>query len=1030
MRGGFFVAIASDRLTISVWSLLAGLAFLADADGAEKLKYNRDIRPILSDKCFQCHGPDAVKRQADLRLDDSKSALDHRDGKPAIIPGDSAHSRLYQRIVTSDPDERMPPSETGISLKPAEIALLKRWIDEGAEFERHWAFIPPQATSVPTLDTANPASVVDAFVLDRLRREGLSPSPMADRTTLIRRATFDVIGLPPTLAEIDDFLADDAPDAFERLLDRLFASPRYGERMAMPWMQAARYSDTNGYQTDGPRTMWRWRDWVIDAFNRNLPFDQFTIEQLAGDLLPNPDLDQLIATGFNRNHRGNAEGGIIPEEFLVEYIVDRVETTSTVWLGLTLGCCRCHDHKYDPVSQREFYRLFALFNQVPELGKTLRNENSPPLIKAPTRDQQRKLAVLEEIVQQKQDAWESLQARVEEAQRTWEQALPAEDRTEGTVARLLDYRWQGEESQFDGARVDVIGDEANVGETDQFAFAAWVNVKDRAPRTIFARMEPDLAYKGYELRVVDGKLQLIFSGRILDDLIRVETKEPVLAEGRHHVLVAYDATKLATGVAMYVDGEPVPVNIVADLLSNPFKAKDGKFTIGGGGTSQPFLGEISDVRLYRGILTADEIAAISVAEPIDRLVAIPVAERTKTQAAKLREYFLTHRAPPEIQAARSDWHAAIAARRDFLESVPTTMVMRDVPGLRETHILIRGEYNRPGDVVGPGAPNCLPPFGGNNRLDFARWLVSPEHPLTSRVTVNRLWAQIFGTGLVKTTEDFGAQGEQPSHPELLDWLAVEFVRLGWDMKRIQRRMLESAAYRQSARVSSALQARDPDNRLLARGPRFRLSAEMIRDAALSAAGLLVEEIGGPSVKPYQPPGLWEELSSDVTGSFSAYVPDQGAGLYRRGLYTFWKRTVSPPMMTVLDAPTRDMCRVNVVRTNTPLQALNLMNDVTYVEASRVLAERMMLEGGSQPESRIAWAFRTATAREPDGDELHLLAQGFSKRLAAYRERPELAEALLTCGAAPIRNDLDRVELAAYATVGSVLLNLDEFVTRE
>jgi hypothetical protein len=356
--------------------------------------------------------------------------------------------------------------------------------------------------------------------------------------------------------------------------------------------------------------------------------------------------------------------------------------------------------------------------------------------------------------------------------------------------------------------------------------------------------------------------------------------------------------------------------------------------------------------------------------------------------------------------------------------------MQDVPGLRETHVLIRGEYNRPGEAVGPGAPNCLPPFRGDNRLEFARWLVAPEHPLTSRVTVNRLWAQVFGTGLVKTTEDFGAQGEQPSHPELLDWLAVEFVRLGWDVKRIQRRMLESAAYRQSARVSSALQARDPENRLLARGPRFRLSAEMIRDAALSAAGVLVEEIGGPSVKPYQPPGLWEELSSDVTGSFSAYVPDQGAGLYRRGLYTFWKRTVSPPMMTVLDAPTRDMCRVNVIRTNTPLQALNLMNDVTYVEAARLLAERMIREGGSQPESRIAWAFRTVTAREPDADELRVLATGFAKRHAYYRERPEQAEALLTSGAAPVGEGLDRIELAAYATVGTVLLNLDEFVTRE
>ncbi|MFO0919964.1 MAG: DUF1553 domain-containing protein [Planctomycetaceae bacterium] len=1014
----------------AVW-LLISLVSVSEASDAAIVRYRRDVRPILSDKCFQCHGPDAAKRQADLRLDDPKSAFDHRDGKPAIVAGDAARSRLYQRLVTNDPSERMPPADTGLTLSTEEIATLNRWINDGAEYEPHWAFIAPRKSPMSFPTDRGSYNLVDDYLRDRLVREELSSSPPADRTTVIRRATFDVTGLPPTLMEVDDFLAADAPDAYERLLDRLLASPRYGERMAMPWMQAARYADTNGYQTDGPRVMWRWRDWVIDAYNRNLPFDQFTIEQLAGDLLPQPNLDQLIATGFNRNHRGNAEGGIIPEEYLVEYVVDRVETTSTVWLGLTLGCCRCHDHKYDPVSQREFYGLFALFNQVPELGKTLRNENSPPLIKAPTRDQQHQLARLEDEVGRARAAWEAAQPMVTEAQRAWERRLPEDDRADGTVTRLLEFRQTfAEHAKFDGTRVVDLGNVGDVGETDRFVFSAWVEVDDPQPQTILARMEPELAYKGYELRTLDGKLQLILSGRILDDLIRVETRDAVLADGRHHVLVTYDASKLSTGIAMFIDGRPAAVRVLADLLSNPFKSKDGKFQIGGGGTSEKFRGVLDDIRVYRGQLTPDELLAVSVAKPIDELALIPVARRTTAELAKLQEYFLTQRAAEEFKSLRSAWLAALAARQQFLEAVPTTMIMRDQPGLRETHLLLRGEYNRPGDIVTPGTPACLPNDEGTNRLDLARWLVSPEHPLTARVTVNRLWAQYFGTGLVKTTEDFGAQGELPSHPELLDWLALEFVRLGWDVKQFQRKILASAAYQQSARVSPELLARDPDNRLLARGPRFRLTAEMLRDAALSVAGLLVEELGGPSVKPYQPPGLWEELSSDVTGSFSNYVPDQGAGLYRRGLYTFWKRTVSPPMMTLLDAPTRDMCRVNTLRTNTPLQALNLMNDVTYLEAARIFAEQMLREGGSQPASRIEWAFRTATARRPTGDELVVLTKGLDRRWRAYREQPALAAELLQQGAAPAGADLDPVELAAYTSVAAVLLNLDEFVTRE
>jgi len=465
-------------------------------------------------------------------------------------------------------------------------------------------------------------------------------------------------------------------------------------------------------------------------------------------------------------------------------------------------------------------------------------------------------------------------------------------------------------------------------------------------------------------------------------------------------------------------------------LSNPFTSPTAKFTIGGGGYVAPFIGEISDIRLYKGVLTDDEIAAIAAAKPLDQLAAIPVAQRTKAETAKLREYFLTHRAAPELQTVRENWHAAMSAQGEYLEAVPTTMIMRDVPNLRETHLLVRGEYNKPGEVVQATAPGCLPKFEGDNRLDFARWLTSPAHPLTSRVAVNRLWGQSFGVGLVKTTEDFGAQGELPSHPELLDWLAVEFVRLGWDVKHLQRKLLESAAYRQAAVISPELLARDPDNRLLARGPRFRLPAEMIRDSALAAAGLLVEDLGGPSVKPYQPAGLWEEISSDLTGSFTNYVQDEGAGLYRRGLYTYWKRTVSPPMMTVLDSPTRDICRVATTRTNTPLQALNMMNDVTYLEAARVLAERMIAEGGSQPESRIAFGFQATLAREPSAEELSVLVHGYQQRREFFATHAEEAAQLLSQGATKSSSAFDPTELAALTTVAAVLFNLDEFVTRE
>ena len=735
----------------------------APPSSPDRVVFNRDVRPILSDTCFKCHGPDAAKREGKLGLATREAAIAPRDhALSAIVPGKPLDSEAYRRLISDDPNKRMPPPDSGMALTPAQINTLKRWIEQGAEYQSHWSFMPPATPPLPDVsDVSWCRNPIDRFVLARLDHEKLKPSPEAARETLIRRVALDVTGLPPTPAEVDAFVADASPDAYEKVVDRMLASPRYGERMAQHWLDAARYADTAGYQADWERSMWPWRDWVVRAFNANVPFDRFTVEQLAGDMLPDATLDQRLATGFNRNHRINDEGGIIPEEYAVEYVVDRVETTAAVWLGLTAGCARCHDHKYDPLSQREFYRLFAYFNNVPEVGQDGRKGYAEPHIVVPT----------------------------------------------------------------------------------------------------------------------------------------------------------------------------------------------------------PGFG------------------------------------------------------PPQ--------------------GTPV-MVMREMATPRDTYLLKRGLYDQPdeSEKLSPGIPAALLTSASsqkhpNNRLELARWLVAPENPLTARVTVNRFWQQLFGTGLIKTSEDFGAQGEFPSHPELLDWLATEFVRIGWDVKAFHKLVLTSATYRQSSRLTPELRERDPENRLLARGSRYRLDSHAVRDNALAVSGLLVEKPGGPPVKPYQPPGLWEELSfGNGKTTIDKYVQDTGDKLYRRTLYTFWKRTVPPPALAIFDAAGRETCTVRLGRTNTPLQALNLLNDVTYVEAARKLAERMMREGGSTPTERLTYGFRLATSRRPSPREVASLLRGFEQYSSTYRSERAAAEALLAVGESPRDATLAAAELAAYTASANVLLNLDETITRE
>jgi hypothetical protein len=949
---------------------------------AQPVEFNRDIRPILSDRCFTCHGPDAANRKTKLRFDlEGGFRIALANGRFPIVPGDPDQSEMVRRIASENAAVRMPPAYAGKEkLKPGEIDLIRRWIAQGAHWQPFWSLIPPQRPAVPSVQqrdwSRNP---IDAFILNRLEREGLHPSPQADPATLIRRVTLDLTGVAPTLSEVDAFLADPSPAAYEKVVDRLLRSPRYGERMAFRWMENARYGDTNGYQTDGPREMWRWRDWVVAAFNRNLPFNQFTIEQLAGDLLPNPTLDQLIATGFNRNHRTNGEGGIIPEEYRVEYVADRAQTTSIVWMGLTIGCARCHDHKYDPIAQKDFYRLFAFFNQIPnEQGFAWNYGNEDPRVKAPLPEQAQHLAGLDRQIAERR----SLGVR------------PAPK----SIQDSLVYHHAGPE-HFDGARViESDGKAADFDYMQPFTYAAWI--RSESPKgTIVSHVEDYFEGMGHALYLIDGKLRLHIHRRFTDLGIRVETATPIALNQWQHVLVTYDGDRKAAGVRIYLNGQPQPLQILFDQNNEPIHHPKTPLRIGAGGGLH-FVGDIRDVRIYSRALTAEEAAILPDPESAAQIAATP--EQRELAALE-------------------------AERQQFYRGIPTVMVMADGAN-RETFLLKRGAYDSPGEKVTGGVPEVLrqlPPDWPNNRLGLARWLVDRTNPLTARVTVNRLWQTFFGVGIVKTVDDFGSQGEWPVHPELLDWLAVEFMDSGWDVKALIKTMVSSATYRQSSKTTPELLQKDPDNRLLARAPRYRLGPEMIRDQALAASGLLVEKLGGPSVKPYQPPGLWQELASG-----GGYKADTGEGLYRRSLYTYWKRTVAPPFMVNFDSPNREQCTVSENRTNSPLQALDLMNDVAFLEASRKLAERIMVEGGTSKQQRAAYGYRLLLARAPNPAQLAVLLKMLDNLESTYRRDPAAAAQFLKQGDSPIRPNFDVSELAAYTGLASLLLNLDETITKQ
>ncbi|MFN7924882.1 MAG: DUF1553 domain-containing protein [Bryobacteraceae bacterium] len=1033
------------------------LAFPVACALAASVDFNREIRPILSDRCFTCHGPDTNNRMAGLRLDTEEGAKrDLGKGRFAIVPGDLAKSLAYQRVITTEKAKRMPPAHLGAALSEREAGLLRRWIEEGAQWQKHWSLLPPQRLAVPKV--SNPAWVrnpIDAFILARLDREGLKPSPEADKATLLRRVSIDLTGIPPTPAEVAAFVNDSTPDAYEHVVDRLLRSPRYGERMAARWLDAARYADTNGYQTDAERFMWRWRDWVIEAFNKNMPFDQFTIEQLAGDLLPNPTLDQLIATGFNRNHRGNGEGGSIPAEFLVEYHVDRVDTTSTVWMGLTLGCSRCHDHKYDPFTQKEFYSLIAFFNNLNEKGKVFKYGNSPPMIPAPTRDQQTDLAAIEQQLRDATAAFDQTAAERKKLQSKWEKELASSKSAQDWYPRrelMLHFPLAGAPAgrdrsgkemaasakdgdiafapgargaTFDGKGYVDAGNHAPFGFYSKFSLTAWI--KPESPDgAIVTRAIDQEEQGGWGLYLKGGKVQLNLVQRWLDDCLRVESVDTLEMNRGYHVAVSYDATRIADGIKLYIDGKPAKLKYIVDDLNQSFQVKEPVRI--GAGNGFRFRGLIGDVRIYNDVISPTEASMLATTDSLNAIAKIPAARRSAGQAAKLEGAFLESGAPAGVREAWQKQAELQKKRQNFLDNLPTVMVMKDEPQIRDTFLLQRGVYDRPGARVTRGVPAALPQIPADlpmNRLGLAKWLVSAEHPLTARVTVNRYWQMMFGAGIVKTVEDFGSQGEWPVHPELLDWLAVEFREKGWDVKGIVKTIVMSNTYRQRSSTTPELVQKDPDNRLLAHGPRYRLPAEVVRDQALAVSGLLVEHLGGPSVKPYQPAGLWKELAGG-----NDYQRDHGDKLYRRSLYTFWKRASPPPGMMTFDSAGREACTVRENRTNTPLQALTLMNDETYLEAARKLAERMIHDGGAAPESRLAYGFQLATSRKPKEREQAVLLTSFHNYRDRYKTDPAKAAKFLAQGESPMDKSIDTADLAAYSTVASLILNLDEVVTKE
>jgi len=1001
---------------------------------AQTIDYNRDIRPILSNHCYACHGPDEGQRKAKLRLDRKEDAFaETKSGVLPLVAGDPKRSELFQRIAHTS-DGAMPPAKFGKPLSVQQIALIQKWIEQGAKWDGHWSYQSLKPLNVPMTKQGNP---IDGFVRSRLEKEGLKASPIADRETLIRRLSFDLIGLPPTPTEIDAFVNDLSSNAYEKVVERLLRSPNFGERWATHWLDLARYADTNGYHIDNHRDMWKWREWVIQAFNENKPFDQFTIEQLAGDLLPNATIEQKIASGFNRNVMVNFEGGADPNEYMTKYIVDRVNTTATVWLGTTFGCAECHDHKYDPFTQRDFYRFYAFFNNIPERGLDGQKDNPVPFLRFESEEQKRKLQEFTKRLADLNAKIESESARVQIDESPtpvpngptdfiWvDDAIPTGAKGTGNEG---DSSWKFVTTQFNTGKVSTV--RTATGLSQQLFTDAKPGLKLGAGDKLFAYVYLDPANPpkeimlqfndgSWEHRAVWGENKIEWG---VDNSPSRRQMGPLPALGKWTRLevdieaVGFKAGSQINGIAFTQFDGTVYWDTAGVKTQTP--QNDGNFD------------SFNVWEAYEKSNTASKLP-----NDIKAIIKLEPTKRTAQQSSQLKKHFVQ----TAYTKSRGIFAPLIAERQRLMQeeatvraSSPQVMVMEEMPQPRETYMLIRGDFQKKGEKVTPGTPLSLPPLAANvksDRLALARWLVQRDHPLTARVTVNRFWEQLFGVGIVKTSDDFGMQGEWPSHPELLDWLAHEFIESGWDMKALLRTIVMSDTYQQSAKVLPDVLARDPENRLLTRGPRFRLPAEMIRDNALAVSGLLDRRIGGPSVRPYQPAGLWEAIAFGGGFSSQTYEPSKGSDLYRRGLYVYWKRSLPHPSLTTFDAPNREVCADRRPRTNTPLQALVLMNDPIYVEASRNLAQRLIREGGKSPTEKITYAFRLLTARTPRLEELAIVTKLYEQQLVRFQQNPDGAKKLVSVGESPRPDDIDVIELAAWTTIANALMSLDETISR-
>jgi hypothetical protein len=1050
-------------------SLLTLLVTLSSLRADDAIQYNRDVRPILAENCFPCHGPDSAARKAKLRLDQRDEAVKAE----AIAPGSPKQSGLIERIFADEPAKLMPPPKSQKKLTLAQKETLRRWIAAGAEYQPHWSYIPPRRSPLPAVKNEGwVRTPLDRFILAELEKRGLDPAPEADRHALARRVSLDLTGLPPSPAEVEAFVKDTAPDAYERYVDRLLQSPHWGEHRGRYWLDEARYADTNGIHFDNYRENWAYRDWVIRAFNANMPFDRFTVEQLAGDLLPNRTLDQVVASGFNRCNITTNEGGVIPEEYLVLYDRDRTETTAQVWLGLTANCTVCHDHKFDPLTQKEFYEMAAFFNNTTQAAMDGNVKDTPPVVVVPrAEDRQRWDALskdLEDVRQQSEtarkaarpdfDQWltdvkpgplyaaiphEGLQCQAFLGEGAGSTVTVLSNGQLRPVVLAKPPAWLPghlSDQAFKSQPQPVLAiDEAGDFDKDQaFSYGAWVRLpRNGLTGSLLARMDDQHDHRGWDLLVEGGRLGAHLVHRWPDnaDWIKVLLNDPLKPGEWHHVFATYDGSGKAAGLRLYVDGVLQDRRTVAaDNLKNPIRTTVPLKVAQRHSSSRLDEVGIQDVRLYGRALSADEVARLAGNSRMAWLASRPAEKRSPKEVDELFAWWLPEHAPAyqaliKKQGELRQEEAALKARGTVAH------VMQEKPQESMAYVLFRGEYDKRRDPVKPGTPHALPPMPADlprNRLGLAEWLLQPEHPLTARVTVNRFWQEVFGTGIVRTSGDFGVSGELPSHPELLDWLAVDFRESGWDVKRFFKMLVTSATYRQAAVTTPAKLEKDPHNRLLSRGPRFRMDAEMIRDYALASSGLLVRKLGGPSVRPYQPDGVWEAVAM-IGSNTRDYKRDSGDGLYRRSLYTFWKRAAPPASLEILNAPSREFCTVRRERTNTPLQALVTLNDTQFVEAARNLAQSALREGGGQEQAScggtVDFIAQRVLARPLHTEEVKVVLTGFNDLLAHYQSHLDEARKLIAVGESKADPSLDPATLAAWTMIANEMMNLDEVLNK-